>query len=75
MVVGDQGSENSCAAWAVGYYDKTIQEYRQHHWDVSRSDRRFSPSWVYNQVCGGRDTGWLTPGRSTSLLFLTGRVT
>ncbi|HEY5526958.1 MAG TPA: DUF5719 family protein [Candidatus Anoxymicrobiaceae bacterium] len=38
-----------------------MQEYRQHHWDVSRSDRRFSPSWVYNQVCGGRDTGTTFP--------------
>ena len=61
LPVGDQGSQGSCAGWAVGYYYKTYQEVKQHGWDASRSDRRFSPSWLYNQACGGSDGGTTYP--------------
>ena len=55
--VGDQGSQGSCAGWAVGYYNKTYQEARQHSWDPGRKDRHFSPAFLYNQVNGGVDSG------------------
>ena len=61
LPVGDQGSQGSCAGWAVGYYYKTYQEVKQHGWDAARSDRRFSPSWLYNQASGGSDTGTTYP--------------
>lgn len=61
LPVGDQGRQGSCAGWAVGYYYKTYQEYSQHQWDVSQPDRRFSPSWLYNQACGGKDGGTTFP--------------
>ena len=61
LSVGDQGGQGSCAGWATGYYYKTYQEAKKHGWDVSRSDRRFSPSWLYNQACGGSDGGTTYP--------------
>jgi C1A family cysteine protease len=57
LPIGSQGNQGSCVGWAVGYYFKTIQEYYEHRWDVSRTDREFSPAWVYNQINGGRDQG------------------
>ena len=61
LPIGDQGSQGSCAGWATGYYYKTYQEAKQHGWDVSKADRRFSPSWLYNQACGGSDNGTTFP--------------
>ncbi|MBK5093522.1 MAG: IPT/TIG domain-containing protein [Actinobacteria bacterium] len=61
LPVGDQGSQGSCAGWATGYYYKTYQETKQHGWDASLKDRRFSPSWLYNQACGGSDVGTTYP--------------
>jgi Papain family cysteine protease/IPT/TIG domain/Family of unknown function (DUF5719) len=57
LPVGSQGQQSSCVAWTVAYYYKSLQEAREHGWDVSRADRRFSPSFLYNQINGGRDRG------------------
>ncbi len=57
LPVGSQGKQSSCVAWAVAYYSKTYQEAREHGWDASRADRRFSPTFVYNQINGGQDKG------------------
>jgi len=59
--IGDQGTQSSCVGWALGYYYKTYEEEREHSWDVSRIDRRFSPSWLYNLSCGGVDGGTTFP--------------
>jgi len=61
LPVGDQGSQGSCVGWATGYYYKSFQEEAQHHWDISKPEFRFSPSWIYNQACGGRDQGTTFP--------------
>jgi hypothetical protein len=59
--VGDQGNQNSCVAWAVGYYDKTHIEYIEHYydptWDVDDPEHQISPSFIYNQINAGRDGG------------------
>ena len=57
LPVGSQGSQASCVAWTVAYYYKTYQEAREHGWDASRADRRYSPSFVYNQINRGVDKG------------------
>jgi C1A family cysteine protease len=57
LPVGNQGRQSSCVAWAAGYYYKTYQEAVQHRWSVSDAEHRFSPSFIYNQINGGRDRG------------------
>jgi parallel beta-helix repeat protein len=57
--IGNQGSQGSCVAWAVGYYMKTFQEAREHNWSLSGgpSDKVMSPSFIYNLINGGVDGG------------------
>lgn len=55
--VGNQGAQSSCVAWALGYYLKTQTEAREHGWEVNDPRHQFSPSFLYNQVNGGRDGG------------------
>jgi len=62
--VGDQGSQNSCVAWAVGYYDKTHIEYIERRygwmdttWHLDVPEHQISPSFIYNQINAGRDGG------------------
>lgn len=47
--VGDQGRQNSCVAWAVGYYYKSYQEAREQLWSLASQDHQFSPAFIYNQ--------------------------
>ena len=55
--VGNQGSQGSCTAWAIGYYQKTHYEWLEHNWDVSQPSHQFSPAFIYNQINGGADQG------------------
>lgn len=55
--VGDQGSQGSCTAWAVGYYYKSYQERLEHGWSLADPARQFSPAFIYNQINGGHDYG------------------
>lgn len=55
--VGDQGSQGSCTAWAVGYYYKSYQEWLEHGWSLADPSRQFSPAFIYNQINGGHDYG------------------
>ncbi len=70
--IGNQGSENSCTAWATGYYTKTFQEAKEHSWDLSGcqwtggstghpttsyQDNIFSPDFIYHQINNGVDQG------------------
>jgi hypothetical protein len=56
--VGDQYSQSSCVAWAVGYYYKTFSERREHTtWNLTNPWYQYSPSFVYNQINGGVDGG------------------
>ena len=58
---GNQGRQNSCTAWAVAYALKSHQEYvewgKEHNWDLKDEKCLYSPSYVYNQLNGGRDAG------------------
>src|SRR3972149_399511 len=67
--IGNQGSQGSCVAWAVGYYVKTFQEAQEHGWDlsgatwtsgrpsVSYQNEIMSPAFIYNLINGGADAG------------------
>ena len=55
--IGNQGSQGSCTAWAVGYYYKTFQERNEHSWNDWTSNHQFSPAFIYNQLNGGVDDG------------------
>ncbi len=55
--VGNQGTQNSCVAWALGYYYKTYQEWLERGWAVSDPAHRFSPAFIYNHINGGVDAG------------------
>lgn len=55
--IADQGSQNSCTAWALAYYYKTAQEKQEHGWAVDTPLHQFSPAYVYNQSNWGGDTG------------------
>ena len=67
--IGNQGSEGSCVAWAVGYYMKTFQEAKEHKWDLTNArwegssptafsqDRIISPDFIYHLINGGVDQG------------------
>ena len=55
--VGNQGSQGSCTAWAVAYYQKTHYEWLEHQWNVNQTSHQFSPAFIYNQINGGVDQG------------------
>jgi C1A family cysteine protease len=70
--IGNQGSQGSCVAWAVGYYVKTFQEAKEHGWDfsgaswtggyygqptVSYQNEIMSPAFIYNLCNGGVNNG------------------
>jgi len=55
--VGNQGMQGSCTAWAVGYYQKTHYEKREHNWNDSTTNHQYSPAFIYNQINGGADQG------------------
>ncbi len=54
---GDQGLQQSCVGWALGYAIKTYQEQVENieqNWSLSNYTT-FSPSWIYNQINGGQN--------------------
>jgi parallel beta-helix repeat protein len=61
--VGDQAQVGSCAAWAMAYYCYGYLEAKDNGWtDASLGNKQhlLSPSWTYNKVNGGTDTGsWM----------------
>lgn len=63
--VGDQGQEGSCVAWASAYAMRGY-EARMDVWSSIAAKStvpayNFSPSFVYNQINGGRDGGSAIP--------------
>lgn len=58
---GNQGTQNSCTAWAVVYALKSHQEYvewgEDHNWDLSNDNCQYSPTYIYNQENGGSNSG------------------
>jgi len=58
---GYQGQQNSCVAWATAYAVKTYQENVERKWGTTKKENIFSPSFIYNQINGGRDQGSTIP--------------
>jgi hypothetical protein len=54
---GNQGQQNSCVGWSLGYAIKTYQERVEHGWSLEAPEHQFSPSYIYNQLNNGRDNG------------------
>ncbi|MDO8519480.1 MAG: C1 family peptidase [Deltaproteobacteria bacterium] len=52
---GNQGKENSCTGFALAFAVKSFQENRELGWGLA--DHLFSPSFIYNQLNGGKDEG------------------
>lgn len=71
---GNQGKQGSCVAWAVAYAAKSYQESLEHKWGVLNSNTIFSPSFVYNQINGGKDDG-ATIGNAMNLVVNSGICT
>jgi C1A family cysteine protease len=56
-VPGNQGHQNSCVAWSLGYAIKTYQERVELGWSLEPAEHRFSPAYLYNLLNGGLDDG------------------
>ncbi|CAN5525212.1 hypothetical protein BH10BAC5_BH10BAC5_27870 [soil metagenome] len=59
---GNQGAQNSCVGWSVGYAMKTFQEKNSRNWDLTQggdivAQHVFSPAYIYNQINKGNDNG------------------
>ena len=55
--VKDQGAQNSCGAWSIGYYMKTYEEGRERKWSLTDPSHQFSPAFIFNQDYKGADAG------------------
>ena len=55
-LAGHQGSQGSCAAWAVAYL-KSIQEKLERDWSLDDRSHQMSPSFLYNSLNNGVDFG------------------
>jgi C1A family cysteine protease len=58
-LIGDQGNQNSCVAWAVGYYYDTYTQSMDEGINVSTGDltHTCSPSFLYPLMNDGVDEG------------------
>lgn len=54
--VGSQ-SMNDCVGWAYGYAARTYLEAIDQGWTPDSPERIFSPTFIYNQINGGKDEG------------------
>lgn len=54
---GNQGSQNSCTAWAVGYALRSHMEGARKNWEIYDREHTFSPGYIYNQLIDGTDSG------------------
>lgn len=71
--VGDQGQESSCVGWSTSYYYRTVLAAQKYHWSAEDPNHEFSPSFIYNQINGGKDAGSYISD-ALSLLTQTGDV-
>ena len=59
-LVGDQGTQGSCSAWAATYYANGYLQAKSHSWNqahLGNPDHLLSPAWTYNKCNGGADYG------------------
>lgn len=71
---GNQGQQNSCVGWAVGYALKSYQEKLEMGWELNSPNTIFSPAYIYNQINGGQDKGSI-PSEALDLLINKGAST
>jgi parallel beta-helix repeat protein len=55
--VGNQQSQGSCTAWAIGYYHATYIENRESPMDITDPNNQTSPGFLYHIANGGVDGG------------------
>ncbi|MBW7858453.1 MAG: hypothetical protein H3C43_09210, partial [Leptonema sp. (in: Bacteria)] len=61
--VVNQGQQNSCVAFSVGYYTHSYLENQSRNWGYDTpayggsGNHVFSPAFIYNQINGGQDNG------------------
>jgi len=48
---------NDCTAWAMAYGARSYHEARDQNWKPNAPSRIFSPTFIYNQINGGKDDG------------------
>lgn len=53
----DQGSQQSCTAFAAVYAVKGYLENREHGWAPNSDEHLFSPAYIYNPLAGGQNVG------------------
>ena len=53
----NQGSINSCTAWATVYYQMSYAVNKALDRDGSKKDNQMSPIWIYNMINGGENEG------------------
>ena len=58
-IVGNQGSQGSCAAWAVTYYSMGYLEAKDNGWDASSGNTSclLSPAWSFNKASSDSYSG------------------
>ena len=70
----NQGIQNSCTAFAVGYAYRSYLEYIERGWNLTDEAHLFSPAFIYNQINRGVDKGCPIP-HALTLLRDTGAAT
>jgi parallel beta-helix repeat protein len=55
--VGNQQSQGSCTAWAIGYYHSSYIENRESPLDLTQPENQTSPAFLYNVANGGFNGG------------------
>ena len=60
-IVGNQGSQGSCGAWATAYYAYGYLEAKDNGWDASSGnpDYLMSPAWTYNKLVTSDSGSWM----------------
>lgn len=53
----NQGTTESCASWAVTYYQASTEFNRLNDLDGSLPENQLSPMWTYNFTNGGKNSG------------------
>ncbi len=60
--VRSQGSQGSCAAWAMTYYNFGYLEAKDYGWDASSGNTEYlmSPAWTYNKATPTGYGSWMS---------------
>jgi hypothetical protein len=74
--VGNQGNQDSCAAWSTVYAVRTyLERAEMQQWNVNSPAAEFSPSFLYNQVARGNCTTGIAIPDALNILAAQGAST